>query len=368
MTSGPAGFWLQHPTTTAVLFMVVGALPLFLAGAYAVRFQEEFGFGSAEFGYAVASFFVLGAIGANRLGPWVDRLGASVGIRIATSLAVISTLLIAFVASSWQWIAVALAIAGLGNALVQLSTNRLIASGTTSSKHGVGFAAKQAGVPIASLAAGFLVSILGPTPYQATFVGFAIVALVLVAIAPRRPRDRTPPGKPTRDIGASFKQLLALAVAGSLAGATGNSLAVFAVDAFESVGFSEGSAATVLAIGSAAAVAARLLVGKLIDWRESDGYQELTILMIAGSIGFLVAASSAGNATLLIVGVIGAFASAWGWPAVIYYTAVRTSDAAPATASGVVLTGVFAGMMVGPLIIGLIADAVGFRWSWAVSS
>ncbi len=159
-----------------------------------------------------------------------------------------------------------------------------------------------------------------------------------------------------------------LAIGGAFAGATGNSLAVFVVDAFHDVGFSESGAATVLAVGSGAAIVSRLAVGKIIDRRRSDGYDELMTLMVAGSVGFVVAASAGSNSTMLIIGIVAAFAAAWGWPAVIYHTAVQNSDVPPATATGFVLTGVFTGTIVGPPILGLIADSAGFRWSWALSA
>lgn len=366
---GLRGLLAPYPITTAVLFTITGAFPLFLTGAYAVRLQDDLHFGSAELGYAVSAYFILGTIGANRLGPWIDRFGASLGLRLAAFHSVVSGLIIALVATSWQWLAVGLAVAGFGNAFSNLASNRLVAARAGESRQGIGFAAKQAGIPLASLTAGFLVSFLSvDVPWERTYAVFAGVAVVLVIVAPGLQDGvrRTP--QKERGVGDAFAQLFVLAAAGGFGGATGNALAVFVVDSFESAGFSEASAARILGFGSGAAVVARILVGRVIDRRRSSGYPELFTLMAVGAVGFGVLALANGNRAVMLIGVIAAFSAAWGWPAVIYYTAVQNTSGPPATTTGFVLTGVFTGTIFGPPILGLIADNASFEWAWGTAA
>ncbi len=371
--TGPPGgirrLLAPYPIATAVLFTITGAFPLFLTGAYAVRLQDALDFGSAELGYAVSAYFILGAIGASRLGPWIDRFGASLGLRVAAAHSVVSALVIALVATNWMWLGVGLAIAGFGNAFSNLASNRLIAGRAGDTRQGVGFGAKQAGIPLASLTAGFLVSFLDmDVPWERTYVAFAGFAAVMAVIAPGFRKGGTPRPKTERGVGDAFRQLLVLAVAGGFGGATGNALAVFVVDAFEAAGFREAAAARVLGFGSAAAVAARILVGRVIDRRRSGGYPELFTLMAVGAAGFAILGLAGDNRALLLIGVMAAFSAAWGWPAVIYYTAVQNTAAPPATATGFVLTGVFTGTIFGPPLLGLIADTSSFQWAWGTAA
>ena len=366
---GIRGLLMPYPISTAVLFTITGAFPLFLTGAYAVRLQDDLDFGSAELGYAVSAYFILGAIGANRLGPWIDRFGVSLGLRLAASHSVVSGLIIALVATNWQWLAVGLAVAGFGNAFSNLASNRLIAARAGDTRQGVGFGAKQAGIPLASLTAGFLVSFLSvDVPWERTYAIFAGVAVVLALVAPTFREAGPRPAQAERGVGDAFRQLFVLAAAGAFGGATGNALAVFVVDSFESAGFSEAASARVLGFGSGAAVAARILVGRVIDRRRSGGYPELFMLMAVGVGGFGVLALAGGNRVVLLIGVMAAFSAAWGWPAVIYYTAVQNTSAPPATTTGFVLTGVFTGTIFGPPILGLIADNASFEWAWGTAA
>ncbi len=361
---------LPYPITTAVFFTVVGVSPLFLAGAYTVRLQEELGFGTSEFGYSVSAYFLVAAITSARFGPVVDRLGSFIGFRLATAGTTLAALVLALFASNWVWVAVGLGISGMSNTFAQLGANRVIAANAGGRRQGIGFGAKQAAIPLGSLLAGGAVSILGvDVAWERSFFVLALLAIIAGIIAPRFGAAPSSSGEHVRGgVGDAWPHLALLAAAGGAGGATGNSLAVLVVDAFETEGFTESAAAGVLAFGSAASITVRLLVGWFIDRNQRQGAIELGTLMVVGSVGFLLLAIAGSSRPLLFLGVFLGFAAGWGWPAIIYLVTTRTTEIPPATATGFVLTGVYTGTIIGPLTLGTIAEDVSFQAAWGVAS
>ena len=64
--------------------------------------------------------------------------------------------------------------------------------------------------------------------------------------------------------------------------------------------------------------------------------------------------------------VVGAFG--WAWPGALNLAVVQLSPAAPSWAVGVMLAGLFAGAVAGPLAVGLLAHADHFELAWATCS
>ncbi|MGI9597597.1 MAG: hypothetical protein ACR2QK_15645 [Acidimicrobiales bacterium] len=172
-----------------------------------------------------------------------------------------------------------------------------------------------------------------------------------------------------RPVGRDWTFLTALAMAGSLGGATGNGLAVLTVDAFGVAGYDESIGATALAIGSAITIAGRIGVGWLAGRRNASGFAELGMAMALGTIGFAVLALAGSSQVLLWAGALTAFLAAWGWPGVMYYTVVRNATSSPGTATGFVVAGVFLGGIAGAPLLAAIAErwSYGAAWSTAAS-
>ena len=61
------------------------------------------------------------------------------------------------------------------------------------------------------------------------------------------------------------------------------------------------------------------------------------------------------------------FAGGWGWQGLIHYATVRTHPDAPAASSGLLLTAIYVGMIVGPIMIGLIAASSSYTHAWISS-
>jgi MFS family permease len=275
---------------------------------------------------------------------------------------------IAVFVHSWPGLALGLAGSGLGAALCQLSANRLLVLRTADHRLGVGFGMKQAAVPSASLLAGFTVAALGMgVSWRTTYLAAALVAMTLSAVAPKARTRMSARPRPDKITAAERAPLLRLALAGAAAGAAGNSLALLAVDAFEEGGFSETSAALILGVGSAAALGVRVLAGWVVDRRRTSGHPQLVTLLVAGTVGFIVLAT-APNRALLVAGAMVAFAAGWGWNGLLYFAATRSAGTRPATATGLVMSGVGAGTIFGPLLVAFTADHAGYGVAWGVAA
>ena len=365
----PGRLLAPFPRATSIIYAVMGSLPVYLVGAHSERLQEELGFGTAGLAYATTGYFVASGLSAVALGPALDRRRGAGSFRLASALSAAAALAVAWLANGWQALAACLAVSGVANTVAQLACNRLLAKRLASGRQALGFAAKQAAIPLSSLLAGMAASLAGPDlPYRVTFTAFAGFALVAVALAPAFPGGAPGSAPVPAGSGGMRRVLVALAVAGGLGAVASNALAVLVVDAFADGGFSEAAATAVMTLGSAASIAARLGVGWEIDRRGGNGFGELTVLTAAGAAGLLLLALGGSNRPVLFTGVLLAFAAGWGWPAVIYFTAARHGGDSPATATAFVLAGVFAGTVVGPALIGVQAEHLGYRTAWLTGS
>jgi MFS family permease len=355
----------RQPSLFAALYTVSVILPTFLTGAYAVRIRADLGFGTAELGYALSGFFLGGAVTARALAGLVDRLGASIALRVATLASAAASITVAL-SNGWQMVWLGMTIAGAANGVSQMATNRVLVSRASHGRQAMGFGLKQAAVPLASLAAGLTVSGLGTrVTWHAAFVVAAGLALVLSALAPRTPRRALV--APESSAKAIRPTLVVLAVCGGMAGAAGNGVSLLLVDSYDSWGAGERFGATMLSIGSLVAVASRLTAGWVVVRRRSDGRSELRTMLVAATAGFAMLASAQASTVLLVGGTLLTFAAGWGWQAVIYFTATRDTSLEPARSSGAVLFGVMLGSIAGPPIVASSAATWGYSIGWALA-
>jgi MFS family permease len=350
------------PTTYAVL----AALPVFLVSSQSVTLQRELGFGRVKLGIAISACYAASALTAVPLGRLVQRAGPSYGLRLAALLSIASLVLIGAVASGWWVLLIALTLCGAANATAQTASNLALAGGVVASRQALAFGAKQAAVPFASLLAGLSV------PAIASLVGWRGNALVAAAVvgatvlfAPRLAPARSRGAKP--HIGID-RFLLALAVSGLCAGAIGNALPAFTVDAATAVGLGHNSASLLLALGGGAAIVGRIGAGWVADRRRSPGLTELIVMTVIGAAGFAVLVAGHGSHVVFVIATLVAFAGGWGWPGIMYFATVRAHPLAAGSATGFVLSWVYTGNVLGPVAVGAIADAASYTAAWAVSA
>lgn len=362
----------QHATLVSVGYSILGVLPLFLVSSQAVQLQRELDFGKDGLGLAVSVCFAVSAVAATPLGAVVGRLGARAGLKLSAAFALAALVLMAFVADRWWHVALALSLCGIANATAQVATNVVLAGNVRAGRQGLAFGAKQAAIPIASLTAGLALPVVGLLAgWRASFAVAAVIVLAALAYRPHvtddrsaPPRHAAPPGARPSSRGRPSRLLLTIALVGLLAGAVANALPTFAVDSAVASGFGEGAAGLLLALGSAAAVLVRVGAGWVADRRGSSGISELLALTGAGAVALVVLALSGDSHALYAFATLAVFASGWGWPGLIHYATVHTHRAAPAAASGFVLSAVYIGNVVGPAIVGFIAEHRSYADAW----
>jgi MFS family permease len=358
---------IPYPRATAAFYTVVCSLLVALVGTHAVRLQKDLGFGTAELGYMIGTYFVAAALGSMTLGPLVDRFGTRIGFRLASVGTAFAAISIVALARNWVVAALVLAIAGISNTVAQLTGNRLVARRVASGSQGSGFAAKQAAIPLSTFLAASAAWLIGADkPWRLTFIAFAVIALAAAALSPGFPSPLRATVERARERTRAATSLMALAVAGGMGAVAANTLSLLVVDAFSRTGFSEAAAAQVATAGSAAAIFARLGVGQYVDRHRTPGYLELTVMMAIGAVGFLLLSVAGEARPVLFCGVLLGFAAGWGWPAVIYFTAAHNSPLLPASATAFVLSGVYTGTVVGPIALGSIAAHLGYPVAWSV--
>ena len=89
-----------RPVLLAVAVATAGVVPAFLAGGLAVQIRAEFGFGEGAQGLAVAMFFATSALASVTSGRVVERVGSSLGMRLAATVSAVSLLAVSALAGS----------------------------------------------------------------------------------------------------------------------------------------------------------------------------------------------------------------------------------------------------------------------------
>src|SRR6185312_12341570 len=69
----------------------------------------------------------------------------------------------------------------------------------------------------------------------------------------------------------------------------------------------------------------------------------------------------------LVAGVVLGFGLGWAWPGLMNFAVVRLHPQAPAAATSITQTGVYAGGCIGPLSLGAVAAAAGYPTMWTVA-
>jgi predicted MFS family arabinose efflux permease len=356
----------NRATLVPTLYAVLAALPVFLVSSQSVVLQRELEFGRVQLGLAISACYAASALTAVPLGRLLQRAGASSGLRLAALLSMTALVVIGALATSWWHLVGALALCGAANASAQIASNLALASGVVASRQALAFGAKQAAVPFAGMLAGLSVPLVADVVgWRADMLAAAAVLAATLLFAPRLASGRSPQAR--REVRAD-RFLVALGVSGICAGAVGNALPAFTVDAATSVGLGHNGASLLLALGGAAAIVGRVGVGWIADRRGSPGLAELVAMTLAGAAAFALLAVGHGSRAIFVLATLIAFAMAWGWPGIIYFATVRAHPEAAAAASGFVLSWVYTGNVLGPAGVGAIAEGASYTAAWVVSA
>ncbi|QBI20482.1 MFS transporter [Egibacter rhizosphaerae] len=342
---------------------IVCTLPLWLTGALAVQMRAELGFSIVALGGAVAVFRVAGAASSVPLGRLADRLGPVPALRIAAGMAAASGLGIAAFAHDWLVLVAFLALSGASNVLGQTAANLTLVRTVRAGRQGIAFGVKQSALPAGSLVAGLAVPLLALTiGWRWAFVLAAVLALAVAAVVPANRTERygTSSGASNRVYGRRPLVLLALGLFFGM-GAAG-SLTTYIVESATVFGFAEAAAGLLLTFGSALSIGARLIAGARADQRGGRHLHAVGLMLLAGSVGYVLIA--VGTPAAVLVGAALAFPFAWGFNGVFWLAIVRLNQATPASATGLLMPGGMLGGVAGPLTFGLLVDTFSYQAAW----
>lgn len=349
---------------TGTLLVVAGVLPGFLTASMAPRLRADFAFGDSTVGLAIAIFYAIGAVASTPAGRLVEKTGARTGVQIAAMTTLVSCLAVAsFVDSAAALIAV-LFFAAVGNAVAGPAVSALLKREVATNRQGVAFGAQQAGAPIGALLAGLaLPAIAIPFGWRWAYLAAAALAVAAASLAPRADAAPASPHKsetPPRGLSSVH----ALALAAALASAAGVGFVSFLVLYSVHSGISEGAAGLLLGAVSLAAAISRIALGSLTD-RSGQAALRLVPAMLALSVaGYLLLI--VGQPAVIVAAALLAGGAGWAWPGALTLAVVQRSPGAPAWAVGVMMSGLFAGAVAGPLLVGLLADNDAFSAAWVL--
>src|SRR5690606_36558262 len=135
-----------------------------------------------------------------------------------------------------------------------------------------------------------------------------------------------------------------------LASGAANSLSSFLVDSAAARGLSPSLAGLTLSFGSVVCVAGRVAGGALADRGIGGRISAIAAMLLVGAAGLGLLAI--GGTAPLIGGVVLGFGLGWAWPGLLNFAVVRLHPQAPAAATSITQTGVYAGGCLGPLALG----------------
>jgi MFS family permease len=359
--SGRLGSRGRRALGAGMTIVVTGAIPGFLAASLAPRIRHDFAFGDSALGAAAAVFYIVSMAFSPALGRLVGRIGPEQGMRVSVAATVGACLGIATLVHSALALALLLALAGVGNAMASPAVSTMLKHEIAGERQGMAFGAQQSGASLGALLAGLALPLVGiPLGWRWAYLGVALLALGAVAFAPRG----VPHVEPSADRGhrRGLTSVHALGLASALASAAGVGFISFLVTYSVDNGISEAAAGLLLGGLSLCATVSRLVLGLLADRRGQEPLAPLAalfalaagayLLLIPGSPALIVAAA-------VLIGVLG-----WSWPGALNLAVVQRSPDAPAWGVGVMMTGLFAGAVAGPLVIGLLAEHDHFAAAW----
>jgi predicted MFS family arabinose efflux permease len=347
-------------TTTAAV-----SIPVFLVGGLAVQIGAELDLSPAGLGLAVSAYFGASALASLPAGALVERYGSARVSRVAILLAAASLIAVAALANAlWSLIAI-LALGAGANAMGQLGSNTSLSRHVPARRQGLSFGVKQAAIPVGTLLAGIAVPTIALTVgWRWAFVLAGVLALAAYRLVPGEPDQSRRKGgaEEKRATGA----LIVMGLGATLAAGSANALGTFLVDSAVARGIAPGPAGLSLTLGGAVCITARIAGGWQADLRPTRQIGVIAALLASGAAGLALLAVP--GTFPLVLGVILAFGLGWSWPGLLNFAVVRLHPQAPAAATSITQTGVYAGGCLGPLSLGALAAAAGYPTMWVVAA
>jgi MFS family permease len=365
MTTSPATVRPLRAATGALTTTIACSVPVFLVGGLAVQMGGELHFSPAGLGLAVSAYYGATALASVPAGALVERYGSASIARYGIALSITSLLAVAVLARSLWTLILILALGAGANAMGQLASNTSLSRHVPPRRQGLSFGVKQAAIPVGTLLAGMAVPLIALTVgWRWAFVAAALGAAGALWLVPAE-QD-----KAHRSRGANGDRatsaLVVIGLAATLGSGATNTLGTFLVDSAVARGISPGPAGLALTLGGLVCVLARVAAGWQADLRPGRQVGVIAGLLATGAIG--IALLAVPSSAALVIGVLLGFGLGWSWPGLMNFAVVRLHPQAPAAATSITQTGVFAGGCVGPLALGALAEAAGYPTMWTVAA
>lgn len=362
---------------TATLLVTAAAnLSPMLVSALAVQIQDDLGIGEAEIGMTVSAFFFVGALTSALAGRTVERIGPATGLRLSAAAAGAALVVAGALGRSWPALIILVGLAGLANSLGQPAANLYVARGVSSRRQGLALGIQKSGTPAASLLAGLAIPAVGLTiGWSWAFVLGGLLAFGVTLGVPAVGRKPPAPGRggaatgrrpvrPRPDV--AVRLLIAVTCSTGLAAMGSMALGSFFVLSSVEAGVDEAAAGILLMAGSVVGIASRLALGAGADRAPLSPFHMLAAMFAVAALAFV--GLSTGSEAMLYAATPFAFATSFAWPGLFHLAMVRSNPSAPGAATGITLTGNFAGAVCGPLMFGLLVEATSYGWAWGFAA
>ena len=341
-----------------------GVLPIAITGVIAIQLRADIGLDTQTLGLVFAGYFAAAATLSAPVGRLTERIDPALFLRGGALLTTLVLLAMSRV-TTVSALALLVVLGGAGAALTRTTSSVLVARAIPANRQGVALGLRNCAIPLAALLAGIAV------PTIALTIGWRWVFVVACALSgavtlglprsvPRPPRSASA----RRDM--AMGPLMWLAVAASLGSVAAASLNAFTAVTAVDAGLSEGAAGVLIAVGSVVGVASRIAFGWWNDQRTGSQLDIVFGLMVAGAGGY--ALLSVGSAALVWLAVPLAYATGWAFYGSYYLSIIRLNPIAPGPAVGIAQSGAFAGSIVGPLLLGILASRVSFTAAWLTAA
>ena len=355
------------PGPRRLLAITVGAqavivLPFTGLAAMAVQIRDDIDFGDSGLGLLLALFSVGALLSSPAVGFLIERVGPSTGLRISVAITAIGALGLGLLARSWWTCAAFMMLSGCAAALSEPATNLWIARAVPTRRHGTALGLKQASGPLASVVSGLFVPLVALTiGWRWACVMMAVMAVGLLAVVPAVVTEPRPESR-ARPTAIEHRLPLALLMTAAFFAYLGQvTMQVFFVTGAVERGTREGVAGILLSVGSMAAVGTRLAIGVSIDRRPRSLLRLVTLFLVGGSASCVVLAFA--SPIVIVVATPLLFAVSSGWPGLFHLAAIQSYPDATAKVTGLVMSGAFAAVLIGPITFGAIAGA-SFAAAW----
>jgi predicted MFS family arabinose efflux permease len=356
--------------TVLTAAMTFSMLPLFLLGALAPALIREFHLVRPLLGVLVTAGFGVAALLSLVIGPVVDAFGAR---RSVITLCTVSAIALTVFATATHYavLVLAVAVAGVPQALANPSTNKIIATTVAPRRRALLIGIKQSGVQLGAFAAGLPLAWLAEVLDWRVAVGVAACfALVFAAACLLLPADPSPPRAPALTVsfsaGPTVWWLLGFSVLlGSGIAAINTYVALFAV---QELGVTALVAAALVAVLGVTGILGRVGWSRVVSANRPPA----TVLVPLCSAAVLAALSLLlapyAWAGLVWVGVLGTGGFAVASNALSMLAVVASSTPQrTGRDSALVSAGFFGGFAVGPALFGLLVEVTGgYPAAWAL--